>query len=351
MEGGLWLGSSVAHPNSALFFLYPGMYYYSFWRSGVKTSRAAFLLAFTAGTFLGGCGPTPTPPAAPTPTTTITPAPTAAAAASLPAAALPATGLSERRLIVGGMERTYYLYVPRDISVDSLLPVVMVFHGYGQEGSVMVPATGFNKLADENGFLAVYPNGSGPAGELTWNAGGCCGYAHQQGIDEPAFVRQILADLGRWAAVDTQRIYATGFSNGGILAYRLACDMSDTLAAIASVSGPLFHDACRPKQPVSVIHIHGSADDAVPFAGGTINGTDWPPVEKGLAAWARFDECSNYPLTDPAGLAIRTFYLGCRSGAAVELYLIKDMGHRWPPAGVWPASQTIWGFFAAHPKR
>ncbi len=314
-------------------------------RNGMRRTPAHILLALPAAFLMASCAPN-TAPSATSPTDT----PTVMASAQSPTAAPLVTGLSERKITVGELKRTYYLYVPKDFSVDEPVPVVMVFHGYGQEGSYMVPATGFDNLADANGFFVVYPNGTDPGGELSWNAGECCGYAHQNGIDESAFVRQILADLGSWAAVDPKRIYATGFSNGGILSYRLACDMSDTLAAVAPVSGTLFYDGCKPKQPVSVIHIHGSTDDTVPFAGGTAYDTDFPPVEKGITAWAGFDGCENPPQTEQAGMATHTMYSGCQNGTAVELYLLKDVGHRWPPEGVWPASRTIWEFFAAHPK-
>jgi len=285
--------------------------------------------------------------------------PPAESAAAAPAAETPTrtpestpltTGLSLRKIDVDGMRRTYYLYVPRGIRVQDPLPVVMVFHGYGQEGGNMVPAAGFNTLADDEGFLVVYPNGSGSAGDSSWNAGDCCGFAFADGIDEPAFVRRILSDLGQWAAIDPRRIYATGFSNGGILAYRLACDMAGTLAAVAPVAATLFYDACRPSEPVSVLHIHGSADETVPVAGGGAGDTVWPPVEAGIAAWAEFDGCGPEPLTERVGIATRIYYLGCARGSAVNLYLLDDVGHRWPPEGVWPASRTIWSFFAAHPK-
>jgi polyhydroxybutyrate depolymerase len=307
------------------------------------------LLVLPAAILLAGCGSTTTafPPA---PTESATRAPAAGTFARTSASTPLTTGLSLRKIDVGGVQRTYYLYVPKGYRLQDPLPVVLIFHGSGQEGSNMVPGTGFNTLADANGFLAVYPNGSGPGEGLSWNAGECCGFAFTLGIDEPAFVRRILSDLERWVAIDPKRIFATGFSNGGILSYRLGCDMADTLAAVAPVAGTLFYDACRPSEPVSVIHIHGSADTTVPFAGGNSNNTEWPPVEQGISAWAEFNGCGKAPLTEQVGMVTRIYYLGCAGGTAVNLYLLQDLGHRWPPEGVWPASRTIWDFFAAHPK-
>jgi polyhydroxybutyrate depolymerase len=309
--------------------------------------RGQILLVLPAAFLLAACAPLPAETAVAA-AATETPAP-AAAAMALPPAPL-AIGLSERILTVGQIERTYYLYVPKEFDPGEAVAVVLIFHGFGQEGSYMVPATGFNQLADANGFLAVYPNGSDPSGELSWNAGDCCGYAYQNAVDDTAFVRRILDDLGDWAVIDPQRIFATGFSNGGLFSYRLACDLSETIAAVAPVSGTLFYEACRPKQPVSVIHIHGMADDIVPYAGGKVYGTTWPPAAKGITAWAGFDGCESSPQTEPSGIATRTFYSSCREGTAVELFLLKDLGHRWPSKGIWPASQTIWDFFIAHPK-
>jgi polyhydroxybutyrate depolymerase len=315
----------------------------------MKTFLRKFTLAFCFSLILSGCGSAPVAPTAtmePTATETARP-PTATVSA--PTTAPLASSLSERTVIVGALERTYYLYVPKNFNSAKPVPVVFSFHGYTGEGSQQVVTTGFNKLADANGFLAVYPNGTGPSAELSWNAGGCCGYAQANNIDESAFVLEILRDLGTGATIDSKRIYASGLSNGGFLSYRLACDLSGTFAAVAPVAGNLLYAACRPQQPVSVIHIHGSADEVVPFAGGGANPT-WPPVQDGITAWAGFDGCDPNPQTEQNGIATHTVYSSCRDGSAVELYLLEGIGHRWPAELIWPTSQTIWDFFAAHPK-
>jgi polyhydroxybutyrate depolymerase len=273
-----------------------------------------------------------------------------ALAACAPITAAPSPGLSERKVTAEGRERSYYLYVPKSFDARKSVPVVLLFHGYGGDGIAQVAASGFNAIAEANGFLAAYPNGSDPGGELTWNGGECCGYAHEHGVDDTAFVREILSDIGKWASIDPARIFAAGFSNGGILSYRLACDMSATFAAVASVAGTFLYEACAPSQPVSVIHIHGDSDDLVPFRGGTTAGIDWPPAENGIAAWAQFDGCTGGPQREEIGTATRIFYDSCRNGTAAELYVLKDIGHSWPAEGAWPTSQTIWDFFAAHPK-
>jgi polyhydroxybutyrate depolymerase len=228
-------------------------------------------------------------------------------------------------------------------------PVVFAFHGFGMSPSDMPPMTGFNEVADTGGFLVVYPSGI----DLSWNVGSCCGTDVENKVDEPAFVHQILADLRTIASIDPKRIYATGFSNGAALSYRLACEMSDTFAAIAAVSGVLLHSPCQPSQPVSVFHVHGLVDSIVPYAGGGdyIPG-GFPPVEPGITTWVHLDGCNDSAQVDPPGTVpmTHTVYMACRAGTAVELYAIKYIGHSWPATYVLPVSQVIWDFFAAHPK-
>jgi polyhydroxybutyrate depolymerase len=231
------------------------------------------------------------------------------------------------------------------------VPVVFVFHGWRNNASSFQP-DGFKELADANGFLLVTPNGSGPGDDTSWNAGGCCGFAAADMVDEAAFVRQMLSDLGTLVNLDPRRIYAAGFSNGAMLVYRLACEMSDTFAAVAPLAGTLFYTPCQPQQPVSVVHVHGLSDTVVPFAGGgDLLSGGFPPVEQGIATWAQLDGCSSAAQVEQqAGGITHTAYTSCQSGSAVELYTVQVLGHGWPSAAEFPASQVIWDFFLAHPK-
>jgi polyhydroxybutyrate depolymerase len=271
---------------------------------------------------------------------------------TLTASTIPA-GDSEYFVNANRMQRTYWLHVPPDLSAAEPAAIVFVFHGFSENGKYMSQTTGMNQIADANGFLVVYPNGTFFPGSLSWNAGGCCGDAFEGQVDEPAFVREILSDLERTFTVDVKRIYATGFSNGAMLAYRLGCEMSDTFASIAPVAGLLAFGPCQPTQPVSLLHIHGSSDVAVPFRGGGTNpstGLPFTSVEMGIATWVRLDGCPESPQTEEVGISAHTIYSPCRNGTAVELYVVRGLGHVWPSASVLPASQVIWDFFAAHPK-
>ncbi len=289
-----------------------------------------------AALVLSGCAQpsTPKPTVAPTTSATIPP------------------GDSERALTVGGMDRSYFLHIPSGVAADQPLPLMLVFHGYSGTGDSMAVITHFNDLADAYGFLVVYPNGTGPAGAASWNAGGCCGYAASNNVDEAAFVRGILSDLQAEARIDPKRIYAAGFSNGAFLAYRLGCEMSDVLAAVAPVAGVLLNNPCRPAQPVSILHIHGLADTSVPFEGSSAPAASgaFESVQQSIAAWVQLDGCPPAPEVEKKGLATHTIYAPCQSGTAVELYTLEGIGHTWPPAAILPASQIIWNFFAAHPK-
>ena len=196
-----------------------------------------------------------------------------ACARNTPSVPSPSTlpiGDSTRKLDFEGLERSYILHVPSAYDKTHPLAVVLVFHGGGGNAENTVNTSEFNKQADKSGFLAVYPNGSGRLGDkiLTWNGGTCCGFALEHNIDDVGFVRAILKDLQSIAEIDSKRVYATGISNGGIMAYRLACEASDVIAAIGPVAGTQNFTPCEPNQPVSVIHFHGTDDQHLPYAGG-----------------------------------------------------------------------------------
>jgi polyhydroxybutyrate depolymerase len=233
--------------------------------------------------------------------------------------------------------------------------VVIAFPGYDIEVyfeiSDMQYMTGYNDIADQNGFLLVYP--SGVSG--TWNAGTCCGAAVDSKVDEAAFIRQLLDDLGKTATIDPRRVYATGYSLGAMMAYRAACEMSDTFAAIAPVAGALVFSPCQPQQPVSVLQVHGKKDVLVPYQGGVggfMDGkTVFLPVEDTISMWAQLDGCSGSPQVEQQGtIGTHTVYASCKSGSSVELYLLDGLGNNWPSQYVLTVSQLIWDFFKAHPK-
>ncbi len=279
-----------------------------------------------------------------------------------------------RTLDVDRRPRTYLVHVPKSYDGSRPVPVVLIFHGGASNAERMVRFCGLNDKADREGFLAVYPSGTGLLPRaLTFNGGNCCGYAVQQKVDDVAFTRAVLDDLGKVARIDPKRVYATGMSNGGIMAYRLASELSDRIAAIAPVSGPMGTETCHPKRPVSVLHFHGTDDEFAPFKGGrgprSVAGIDFYSVDHSIRAWIKANGCPETPVTvqepdraqDGTSITRQTYGPG-REGSEVVLITIKGAGHTWP--GQQPlvkflgkatknlsANDVMWEFFQRHPMK
>lgn len=279
-----------------------------------------------------------------------------------------AGGTIEGTLDPTGQRRTYRLYVPAVI--DPAGPALVVaLHGGGGNADQLERTIRLNRIAEREGFLVVYPDGSGRLDEilLTWNAGNCCGYALDQQVDDVAVLRALVDELDLAYSIDRQRVYSTGMSNGGMMAYRLACEAADLFAAVAPVAGALNLEACDPSEPVSVLAIHGTADQHVLYEGGApIVQVDRHPrqdrsVQDALTFWAGVNGCNLQPMVVQSGSVSHETYLGCDPGRAVELLAIQGGGHAWPgavkftPRGDEPsmaldASEALWAFFEAHPK-
>lgn len=262
-------------------------------------------------------------------------------------------------LAVGDQPREFIVFAPSGWSPTRATPLVFILHGGGQSPGDLMKITGLNAQAAKSGFIAIWPVGV----QLTWNAGGCCGPAALKQIDDVAFFRKLLLTLNQNISVNQNRIYATGISNGGMMAYRLACEMSDAFAAIAPVAATLETTSCNPGSPVSVLHYHGLADQNVPFKGGVGTDSKFPvpkrPVPDTMAIWQKINAC-------PAATKLKevgdTTYTGSACPKAeVVLATITGGGHAWPggtppsldgaPSSAYvKATPEIASFFAAHPK-
>ena len=274
-------------------------------------------------------------------------------------------------LAVGGLQRSAIVHVPPQYDRTVAMPVVLAFHGGGANADTMVRFSGLNDKADEAGFIAVYPNGTGRLQRmLTFNGGNCCGQAAANGVDDVEFTRRLLDDVAGACSIDSKRVFATGMSNGGIMAYRLASELSERIAAIAPVGGPMGTKGCRPVRPVSVIHFHGTDDAFAPFQGGRgrgLSGTSFFSVDHSIAAWVEADGCDPNPVTirlpdttDDGTTVTRTTYGQGKDGAEVVLIVIEGGGHTWPGreprlASLGKSTRDIsandltWEFFQRHP--
>jgi polyhydroxybutyrate depolymerase len=272
---------------------------------------------------------------------------------------------------VDGRLRSYLLHVPPGLDPGRPVPVVLAFHGATSNARLMQQFSGLSAKADAAGFLAVYPNGTGNLNVLTWNGGTCCGYAHNHQVDDVAFVRAVLDDLAGVAPVDPRRVYAAGMSNGAHMTYRLASELTDRLAAVACVAGPMATDDCHPSRPISVLHIHGTDDEFAPFHGGvgarSVYGTHSHSVEYTIRCWVRANGCPAAPTVtvEPPRVAdgtriIRKVYGPCADGTEIVLIIVERGGHTWPGRPPLPltlgkstanldANDTIWDFFQRHP--
>ncbi|XGV97448.1 MAG: PHB depolymerase family esterase [Leptolyngbya sp. BL-A-14] len=255
-----------------------------------------------------------------------------------------------------GIRRTYYLHTPPSYQATQPLPLVLAFHESEGTGKDMATHTGLNQLADREGFMVVYPDGL----NAKWNVSG---QAKTQ-EDNVAFVQALIAQLGQLRAIDHQRIYATGLSNGGILVQKLACENPGNIAAFATVAASLpeqFQAKCQTKTPVSMLMINGTADAVVPWQGGEPpevrvgRNLSIPPIPAVFNFWQKHNGCAAPAVVKqrPDKLVTSSSYTNCQANSTVQLVALNGASHIWPGGGYGrsqflDASQMIWAFFQRH---
>jgi polyhydroxybutyrate depolymerase len=275
---------------------------------------------------------------------------------------------------VTAVPRGYVVYVPRSYDPAQPTPVVVALHGRPGTGAGMAAVTGLNPLAEEHGFIAVYPDGI----DLGWNYVRGVSIFEQTGIDDTLFLQALLDDLALDLNVDRARAYLTGFSNGGFMTQRAACEAPDAFAAYAVVGATAYfgmRTLCADAAPVPILFIHGTLDSVIPWDGRTqtVDGTTFYntlPVSDTISYWAEHNGCPFDSVTQtdlPQGGAspetqVRLLTLsGCAGRGALVFYGIIGGGHNWPGVpGIIPeevgggvnmdihASAVIWDFFAQH---
>ena len=253
----------------------------------------------------------------------------------------------------GYTTRSYRMHVPTGYITDRPVPVLLVFHGHGGNAAGMESTTGFSKLADQQDFIAVYPQGlpDGPGGVPFWASIGPYDY----GIDDALFVSDVLNKLQSEFCIDAHRIYVTGFSNGGGMSAYLACTLGNRIAAFAPISGNFYAipGGCQPGRPVPLLEIHGTADPILPYNGiPTAKNPRWPlpSIPGWLHDWAMRDGCATGPvvfLRTPGAVGER--WSNCRGNGAVVHYRMIGEGHSWPRMiDNRSGTAVIWDFLQAY---
>lgn len=283
------------------------------------------------------------------------------------------------KLLHKGLRRTFRIYLPLNHSPNRLKPLIIALHGRGGNGDSMVLLTrnGFNILADKEGFIVAYPDGI----ELCWNDGRAdkVDRAHRENIDDVGFISSVIDTAVNMYGADPGKVFVTGISNGAIMAYRLACELSGRIAAIAPVDGSMpdyFSSGCKPDNPVSVLAINNTHDPLVPYHGGNIHAGITRTflgrvmsVGDTIDFWVKRNNCSAEPLeeelpdSDPndGTRVTKKQYRNDHSATEVVLYTIHGGGHTWPgglqylPAAIigktcrdFSATEVIWSFFRKH---
>jgi len=276
-------------------------------------------------------------------------------------------GLSTGYVRYDGRKRKYLLYVPRGYNPTRPTPLLIGLHAGMSNPENFMERTKFATLAESENFIAIFPQGSARReknGRYVWNAGICCGYASRRDIDDVGFIRTLIGKMEKSYNIDQHRIFATGFSNGGGMSYRLACDLSEKVTGIAVVSSGLDDKSCSLKKNVNVMHIHGTADPNNPYNGGrTLTGLSKAinsSVQDSLEVMLSENRCSKTPQVRTSNDLTYIDY-SCQGGSQVSHIKIDRGEHAWPgstfvsTAKRYPtqnttrnlnASEAIWKFFS-----
>jgi polyhydroxybutyrate depolymerase len=262
-------------------------------------------------------------------------------------------------MISSGETREYLLYVPRSYDRTKPAPLVISMHGAGGWPVQQMNLTRWNRLADSQGFIVVYPSGLGGAGPRVWRVG-------SDFAKDVRFISELIDRVEAAYNIDRARIYANGFSNGGGMTFVLSCTMSDRIAAVGMVGAAqtLPWSWCTERRAVPMIAFHGTADRFAFFNGGQswVAPAPFPAVPTWTESWARRNRCGPKPVERSVAPDVtRREFTHCSDDAAVVLYIVHGGGHTWPGGGPLPewfvgsdsrnidATSTMWAFFREHP--
>ena len=259
-----------------------------------------------------------------------------------------------------GIQRNYILYIPEIYDGDTAVPLILNFHGFGSNATQQMFYGDFRDIADTEGFLLVHPEGTTFIGNQFWNVG-FPGISST--IDDVGFTEALIDELATLYTIDLDRVYATGMSNGGFMSFLLACQLSEKIAAVASVTGSMTQDTfddCNAQRPTPVLQIHGTEDDVVLYNGNTLS----IPIADVISYWVDYNNCETTPTTttlpdiDPSdGSTIEhSVYEDGDNGITTEHMKVIGGGHTWPGSEIntggtnqdIDASMEIWLFFSRY---
>ena len=261
-------------------------------------------------------------------------------------------------MIHDGIQRDYILYIPAIYDGNTDVPLILNFHGFGSNANQQLVYGDFRDIADKEGFLLVHPEGTLLNGNQHWNVGS---FTIGSTTDDVSFTEALIDELANQYAINLDRVYATGMSNGGYMSFLLACQLSEKIAAVASVTGsmtPETYNACNAQHPTPILQIHGTGDSTVPY-----NGDTWTrSIEDVISYWANYNNCETNPTTtaladiDPSdGSTVEHIvYIDGDNGLTTEHMKVIGGGHTWPGSAFnFPgtnydinASMEIWQFFS-----
>jgi polyhydroxybutyrate depolymerase len=261
------------------------------------------------------------------------------------------------------LTRYYLTHLPAGYNANTPHSLVIAMHGGFGSATNLQDQSLLSVKADTENFIVVYPEGVKNAlGIRTWNAGWCCGYASTNNIDDVGFISALIDSLLMDYNINPDRIYATGMSNGGFMSYRLACELSNRIAAIAPVAASMSLHSCNPTRPVPVIQFHSYLDTNVPYQGGVGNGVSnhWnSPHDSVHNIWSQLNQCmisSDTLVHDSLYTFVR--WHSCDCNTEVHYYITQDGGHSWPggnatvigdpPSTYINANDLMWDFFHMH---
>jgi polyhydroxybutyrate depolymerase len=239
---------------------------------------------------------------------------------------------------------------------DARAPLLIALHGRGGNWANLERGLALREIGEDRGFYVALPEGTRVAdGPRFWNATDACCNEGKSNVDDVAYLDALIDDAARRFPIDRARVYIVGYSNGAFMAHRYACERADRVAAIAAFAGVTWLDEtrCKPVAPVSVLHIHGDADDVVAYDGGVLPipgmRAAFPGARTTVERWAKLDACAPEPVHSALGAGVEADrWSACRAGAEVELRTVQGAGHSLPLGR--GQGEAVWSFFAKHAR-